>query len=655
MKRIFSFVIALCLVFGALSVSALASSHLSDVGLRIDYYSHKKNGMGCDVYYAQDYYQSVKNLEEVPHTFEAWVSTDFTVEEEGVILGNNSAKSGGRFTFTVNKNSYPELTLKDRNGATHQAIFNSAPVPMFSWVHIVIAFDEVNEQFRCYINGELKQTIAFSAVCAKTGKCADGCVGIFSLSSASHYPFLLGGDFNYINPKYFRGSIQDVALYSDVLTDAEILADYQNGVNAADENLILYYDIDFSDKGKDIEDLSGNGYHLAYSKAWLEESEMEAERVKKGFSKDYDYSIAVIGDPQYATRSNPEAVRAAYSWLAANKDSKNIQYVIGLGDLTDQCQQSEWLEAADALKILENAGLYYSLVRGNHDTALSGIDSSSRPTATPELFDELFAAEDSFYLSQFLEHGGLYEQGSVKNTYRTLDFEGNKWLVLNLDWTVDTDILEWANGVIEAYPEHRAIIVTHDYLGATGNRSTNGNKIWNNLAGQHENVVLVLGGHNSWDNINVNQTEGVHGNTVTQMLIDPQRADYCLSGVGLVTMFYFSENGSVVDVEHYSPEWDKYFKNINQLRIDLDTERFTDTVRPKDEPDGETQNPPQNPEAENQNPSPTPEGTDNRNDGKDEPEKDRTLIIAVIASASFAVVASASATAFFVIKRTKRR
>ena len=581
MKRIFASVLTLCLIFSIFSISALASSHLSEGGLDFDHYTHKKEGSGSDSYYGMDSYQSVKRLDKVPHTFEAWIYAEFSGWEGGVILGNNSAKSGGRFTFTLNKDFYPELTFKDRNGATHSAVFKNADVPPYSWAHLVIIFDEAEAEFRCYVNGEFKESIAFSDTCP--AKCKDGCVGIFSLSSASHYPFLLGGDLNYLNPNYFRGYIQDVALYSDVLSDSEIALDFQNGVNAEDENLILYYDIDSLDKGKDIEDLSGNGYDLVYSKAWLTEEEMEAERNKKGFTGDYDYSIAVIGDPQYATKSNPEAVRAAYSWIAENKDGKNIQYVIGLGDLTDQCQEKEWLEAADALKILEDAGIYYSLVRGNHDTAVEGgISDSSRPTAKPELFDELFAQEDGFYMSQFKEYGGLYEEGSVKNTYRTLDFEGNKWLILNLDWRVEEGVFEWAKEIIESHSEHRVIIVTHDYLGGTGNQSSNGTKIWDNLAGQYENVVLVLGGHNSWDNINVNQAVGTNGNTVTQMLIDPQRADYLLSGVGIVTMFYFSENGSVVDVEHYSPEWDRYFKNINQLKIDLKTERFKDSIRTED-------------------------------------------------------------------------
>ncbi len=573
MKRIFSLFLALCCICIAFPLRLLTGAQASGEGLTFDHYLHVKN-------YAMDSYQSVKSLEAVPHTFEAWIYTKKSDWSSGVgvILGNNSVKSGGRFTFTLNKNIYPELTFKDKNGAVHSAVFKNTLVPSDAWTHLVIVFDEGAQQFRCYINGALTETIAFSATCPE--KCKDGCVGIFSLSSASQYPFLLGGDLNYLNPKYFRGGIGDVALYGGVLSESEIAQSYQNGLNPENENLILYYDIDSLDQGKDIPDLSGGGYDLIYSKSWLTEEEMNAERAKKGFSSEYEYAIAVIGDPQYATFSHPEAVRAAYTWLAENKDEKNIKYVIGLGDLTDQCQKREWIEVADALEILEDAGLYYSVVRGNHDTALSGIDASSVASAKPELFDKLFAAEDSFYLNQFLEHGGFYEEGSVKNTYRTLDCEGDPWLILNLDWRIDDEIFAWAKSVIESHAEHRVIIVTHDYLFSSGAQSANGKKIWENLAGQYENVVMVLGGHYSWDNIVVNQAQGIHGNTVTQMLIDPQRADYLLDGVGLVTMFYFRENGSVIDVEYYSPEWDRYYKNANQMRIDLQTERFNSNFVP---------------------------------------------------------------------------
>ena len=80
----------------------------------------------------------------------------------------------------------------------------------------------------------------------------------------------------------------------------------------------------------------------------------------------------------------------------------------------------------------------------------------------------------------------------------------------------------------------------------------------------------MLGGHVSFDNIKVRQTQGVHGNTVTQMLIDAQNFDRDQEdGVGIVTMFYFREDGTVFDVEHYSTVQKKYMKNTNQITVDL--------------------------------------------------------------------------------------
>ncbi|MBR5139588.1 MAG: hypothetical protein IKV16_00910, partial [Clostridia bacterium] len=522
--------------------------------------------------YGSDYYESRKHLEDVPHTFEAWVYASYSGAAVGTILGNYSTKAGGRFTFGINKSFCPELVFYDKSGAVHSVVFKGSDLTSSKWTHVVITFDEVREQFDLYLNGEYKQTVKFADSCskAKDSKCLNGCIGIFSFESAKQYPFALGGDCNFMNPNYFRGRLQDVALYSDVLTADEIKGSYQNGVNAFDENLILYYDVDSSDKGKNIEDLSGNGYDLIYSSVWTSEADMQLLRDELGFSGEYAYSVAVIGDIQYATRINPETVRTMYQWLVDNKEAKNIQYAIGLGDITDRCQESEWLEAADALKILENAGFEYSLVRGNHDIA-SGIDSSYLDTAVPEMYDRLFASNE-FYMSQFENYGGFYKEGSAVNTYRTIKFGNDDWLLINLDYDAAKSVREWACSVIEAHPDHRVIVATHDAMGSSGGFSTYGVTLWTEVTSKYANVELVLAGHTTWNNVHCYQLRGEHGNTVTNMLIDPQRVDLDIGGKGIVAMLYFREDGSIIDFEYYSTVQEKYYKQYNQFTIDLDAE-----------------------------------------------------------------------------------
>ena len=589
MKRLLSLVLCVCLLVSAfsvlLSVPASAVSHVQDMsynGLDISSYTSRNK------LYGSEFYEAVKRLEEVPRTFESWVylTTSMRSATVGTIIGNYG-KAGGSFSLGITKQFYPELLFYNGSAAkgspTHKAVFNEAALTSASWNHLVVTVDEVRGELKCYVNGELKQTIKAEDTCKSTG-CENGCQGLFRLEWAKRFPVHLGGTDEPQNPMFFRGYIQDTAMYSDVLTAEEVKGSYKNGVNPYDENLICYYDIDASDKGKNIVDASGNGYDLYYSQLFLTEEEMQALREEKGFAQDYAYSIAVIGDIQYMTKSNPDKLTHMYQWIVDNKESKNIQYAIGLGDITDQCQMSEWLFVQELFKIFEDAGLEYSVIRGNHDVAtVGGIEESSRPTAVPEMYDRIFANSE-FYVSQFEKYGGFYgtftdedgtEKNSVINTYRTIKWDNDDWLIVNLDFQAtrrDSNIIAWANEVISSHPEHRTIIVTHEYIGAHGTPSGYGMELWSQVASKHANVELVLSGHVTYDNINVYQCKGENGNTVTQMLIDPQFIDRDLRGLGVVTMFYFREDGTVFDVEHYSTVKDRYLMNINQRTVDLRAE-----------------------------------------------------------------------------------
>jgi hypothetical protein len=130
--------------------------------------------------------------------------------------------------------------------------------------------------------------------------------------------------------------------------------------------------------------------------------------------------------------------------------------------------------------------------------------------------------------------------------------------------------------------------------------------MWDKLISKHENIVLVLSGHDPCDNVVMTQTEGDHGNIVTQMLIDPQGVDAALGVTGLVAMLYFSEDGSHVTVEYYSTVREQFFISTNQFEFDLavvgkqepapDQPNTDDpgTDQPSDTPDDE-QNPDNNP------------------------------------------------------------
>ena len=280
---------------------------------------------------------------------------------------------------------------------------------------------------------------------------------------------------------------------------------------------------------------------------------------------DYDYSFAIVGDTQKVTKHYPSKLTKIYDWLLANKDSKNIQFVFGLGDITDTDSAAEWQVAQNAIFKL-NGQIPYSLVRGNHDGS-EGINT-------------WFYVDE--YTSQF---EGFFGEGSMENSWRLLDAGSDKYLLITLDFGPTDAELEWAGRIIEAYPDRKVIITTHTYLEPNGKpvdqyyshapsvydeTSNDGDDIWNKLGKKYANVFLILSGHISSDYIITTQSVGDNGNVVTQMLIDPQTVDTAFGPSGMVTMLYFKNGVPTVQVETLSTIEEKYFIKENQFSIELE-------------------------------------------------------------------------------------
>jgi hypothetical protein len=156
---------------------------------------------------------------------------------------------------------------------------------------------------------------------------------------------------------------------------------------------------------------------------------------------------------------------------------------------------------------------------------------------------------------------------------------------MNLDFLLTDEAINWANEIITAHPSCQVIVSTHIYMSQTGSFykldgssgirtkyyvENNGEGLWDKLISRHSNIVMLLCGHNPTDDIFYRQRKGVNGNTVTEILIDPQTTDKNYGGTGLVAMFYFSEEGKHLDVQYYSTAKDAFFKENNQFSLELD-------------------------------------------------------------------------------------
>ena len=539
-------------------------------------FSATSNGV---TFTAEEVYSTKTAIKNYPLTAEATVffPSSFSASERGgVIIGNYKSNSIQCFSVEIHKNGNPRLYIIDADKTVHDFKFTNVNIYNGKLTHIAITADTANGSATCYIDGVAKQTIK-KAIPTNVNLTEVMC---------------LGGDLRSANGQYFKGSIKNVALFSDVRTADEIKADATATASSISKNnLIGFYE--YNSTAKEFADMSGSkGPSFATEQLWVE---------NKTPATNYAYSFAVVGDTQKLVYMTPDKIPVLYDWILNNVESKKIEYVIGLGDITDKDQTNEWNKVMNSIKKLDGV-VPYSLIRGNHDT----IDSFNR------------FIPYSKYKSTV---SGSFEENML-NTYHKFTVDNIKYLLLNLDMGPSDAVLNWANKVVSENPDHNVIIATHVYLyhdGTTLSASdnapatkcggyNNGDDIWNKLVKKHENIVLVLSGHDPYDQVITTQAKGEKGNTVTQMLIDPQTTDKNNGGLGLVAMLYFSEDGKNVQLEYISTAYDKYFLDENQYSFTLDVVEAT--IPP--ETDNQTNNTEQ-PGNTEQTESTAPTTTDEQN------------------------------------------
>ena len=302
--------------------------------------------------------------------------------------------------------------------------------------------------------------------------------------------------------------------------------------------------------------------------------------------EDFEYSIALIGDIQNLTDDYPEKLAVLFEWLRDNTDDLKIKFAVGLGDLTNHNTSAEYLGVIDAYSKIQGV-LPFSIIRGNHDQT-----SKSSANYDAYITQERYGSEIT----------GSFDD-TMLNTYRIIEINRVKYMFMNLDFLLKNEVLAWADQIIGQNPDCRVIVSTHIYMKHTtgahypleGDNTiqtkygceNNADGLWDKVLKKHENVVMMVCGHNPTDNIFCRQRKGDNGNTVTEMLVDPQQTDLDYGGTGLVAMMYFTNGGKNVELQYYSTVKDAYFKTNNQFNITLD---FPESTIPGPLPYGDSIN-----------------------------------------------------------------
>jgi len=295
------------------------------------------------------------------------------------------------------------------------------------------------------------------------------------------------------------------------------------------------------------------------------------------------WTLVILPDTQYYTKRNHDVFYGQMQFIADHKTALSIKYVLHEGDITQQGTKSQWGVAAKALRTLEDAGIDYSLLPGNHDYA---SDAATRSCNMAKYFPVS-------RLKQQPTFGGVYpgEPDSPHNSYSLFRAGGIDWLVIALEFGPRDAIVDWADRVLKAHPRRQAMIVTHSYLYFDGKRMdwaafgtsqegnphsyavanltggvNDGEEMWQKLK-DNPNLKLVFNGHTT----EKGKVKGIgaylasaadDGHVVHQMLANYQ-AMLPTKGEGYLRLMEFQTDGKV-HVRTYSPYRDASLRTPDQ-------------------------------------------------------------------------------------------
>ena len=307
----------------------------------------------------------------------------------------------------------------------------------------------------------------------------------------------------------------------------------------------------------------------------------DAYGVAKG---DEFFTIAVLPDTQYYTAikngGTMEMFENQVKWIRANRKSQKIAYMAHLGDITDHNIAIEWERAKNVLYKLEEDNIPYGLAVGNHDETPNGNPSKGDETTDyTKYFGKSHFKDKSWY------GGGMGGNDNSDNHFDLFEANGEKFISVyfvfnqqdnaSYDATYEKATLKWADSVLTANVDRKAILVTHSMLGrpkgsgsgqkagvgnnkVASNYTKQGAKIYE-MAKHHPNVFLTLGGHISGEGF---RRDVYNGNTIKGYLSDYQSRENAPyggkkdrnGGNGTMRLMKFNRTKQTLSVVTFTPK-----------------------------------------------------------------------------------------------------
>ncbi|MFE6996448.1 lamin tail domain-containing protein [Microbacterium sp. NPDC057659] len=296
----------------------------------------------------------------------------------------------------------------------------------------------------------------------------------------------------------------------------------------------------------------------------------------------YDFTLAWESDTQYynsneGKRAGTGGTDAWYQhqlkinrFLVDQRDDLNLQYVTHTGDIVDnQNEEHQWQNADDAYKILDDAGMPYGVLAGNHD--VGHFEGNYGPYSS--YFGEKRFAKNPWYGGSYKDNRGHYDLVSA---------DGVDLLMLYMGWPDPNDTasnsedIAWMNQVIRQYPERKVMINLHEYMLTTGGLGPFPQRIYDEVVAPNANVIAVGSGHyhDAYTRLDEfdDDGDGVADRTVTSMLFDYQALPE--GGQGYLRLLHFDNEKGRIIVRTYSPSLDDFDSDEASLNSPAGMQEF---------------------------------------------------------------------------------
>ena len=509
-----------------------------------------------------------KAFNQTINTFEATIRLSTNASKACVIFGNyNYYNNVGNNKNTQNY----EITDSGRlrmYWKTTEIIFNDYDFRTGVWETLSVVREQDNKTFNLYINGELNETVVLES--------APGEIVY------NGYRHRIGNDVREGSIKSpFLGEIASITCYHSSRTSGQISDDYQNlkNISVVNRGIDLMFHTIISPLNDILCDTSNNSNH-----ARIMTNDLYYDIP---LYNDFDYSFGVVGDTQILAQWTPNEVKRYSNWAIANKESKNLQAMLYMGDLSNgrtDTEESEWrrqwTNVSEATNIMDDE-VPYIVVPGNHDYLK---DSSTRDLT---MFNEYYPYSKFSAKNYF---GGAYQTEHTENTYYTFEVCGVKYLVMAMEFGPTNEVLNWMDEIIETHNDYRTIVITHGFLNPAGElygdssflsadwyfsrngeEATSSVEFWNKHLSKHQNLFMILCGHSVTESVALKILNGQKGNKVITLRMDPS---YLIAGNGcdpVLGLLGFNETTKDVTLNYFSTAKNQLYNIQNQMRINFQT------------------------------------------------------------------------------------